>query len=276
MPSEKKSREIIEKTIKDFNYQWSNFGDIQKDDQEYMNSSKLLLDLLQGFLTKEEIKGKTICEVGSGHGRLIRALQELSPKKSFAVEPGPGAIQTAKKNLENFKNIEFFNHRGDQFTLPQKADFIISIGVIHHIYDPVPVLHNIYENLKKGGKFVFWVYGKEGNFFYLTLYRFLSLFTKSMNNKGLMWFSKFLTLFTYPYGFLCRFLPLPLKGYFTKVFNKFDFSNKALVVFDQLNPTHAKYYSKKDLEDLVSKTPFKKISNMSHRAKYSWTVLCEK
>jgi len=267
---------IIENTVKDFDYQWATFGHIDHNDQTYMNSTELLLDLFQGFLTPAQLKDKVICEVGSGHGRLVRSLQAHCPQKIFAVEPGENALKISCENLKNFKNVTFLNERGDNFSLPEKADVIISIGVIHHICDPVAVINNIYEQLKKNGKFVFWVYGREGNGFYLFFYNLISKITKSTNSKGLMVFSKFLTLFTYPYGFLCTFLPLPLKGYFTKVFNKFDFFNRALVVFDQLNPTYARYYSKEDLQTLISQTKFKEIKNMSHRAGYSWTVICEK
>lgn len=270
------SKNIIDTTISDFDYQWKNFGAIQESDSTYMNSAELLADLFQGFLTPKMIEGKVIAEIGSGHGRLIRSVEEFKPKKVFAIEPGKNAIKMAEDNLKNFNNITFINKRGDNFSLKEKLDVIFSIGVIHHIADPIPVINNIYDHLKPGGKFLLWVYGKEGNKLYLLFYNFISKLTKSTNNKMLMAFSRFLTIFTYPYGYLCYFLPLPLRGYFLKVFNKFDFYNRALVVFDQLNPSYAKYYSKKDLEDLIQGTKFSKVKKMSHRAGYSWTAICEK
>ena len=51
-----------------------------------------------------------------------------------------------------------------------EIDYIFSIGVIHHIPDAEIVCKKIYESLKPKGKFIIWLYGKEGNELYLFVF----------------------------------------------------------------------------------------------------------
>ena len=47
------------------------------------------------------------------------------------------------------------------------------------------------------------------------------------------------------------------------------------MIFDQLNPSYAKYFKKQELESLLRKSGFKKFE-LIHRHKYSWTIIAEK
>ena len=47
------------------------------------------------------------------------------------------------------------------------------------------------------------------------------------------------------------------------------------LIFDQLNPTYAYFYKKKELRKLLNKANFKNLK-FFHKDKYSWTVVCKK
>ena len=87
--------------------------------------------------------------------------------------------------------------------------------------------------------------------------------------------SKILTLLTYPYGYLCNFISLPLKKYFLGFFNQLSFKHRTYVIFDQLNPSFAKYFTKEELENELKNSGFK-IDHISHRLGYSYTAICSK
>jgi SAM-dependent methyltransferase len=64
--------------------------------------------------------------------------------------------------------VTCLNLRGDE--LPANDyDFVVSIGVIHHIPDPKPVLEAALRGLKPGGTLLIWIYGHEGSRLYQSI-----------------------------------------------------------------------------------------------------------
>jgi hypothetical protein len=74
---------------------------------------------------------------------------------------------------------------------------------------------------------------------------------------------------------LCRVLPLPLRGYMNNVIGRFSWSKRQLVIYDQLNPTVARYYRQAEAEALLAEAGFCNVRS-HHRHGYSWTVIGEK
>ena len=239
---------------------------------DYWGSEKMFLDNVYPF-DPLVIKNKNVMEVGSGSGRILKNLLKFSPKKIFSIEPSK-AIEVAKKNNQSSK-IEFLKIKGEEIKFSNKLDFIFSLGVIHHIPNNSIVVKNVYRALKKKGKFICWVYGYEGNELYLFFFNNLRRITTLIPDKILRYISSVLNLFLYFYIFLCKFIKLPLRHYLLKVFSKCSFEKRNYIIFDQLNPSYAKYYKKDEILDLMKSCNFKKIE-IFHRHKYSWTVIAEK
>ena len=156
-----------------------------------------------------------------------------------------------------------------------EIDYIFSIGVIHHIPEAEIVCKKIYDSLKPKGKFIVWLYGKEGNELYLFIFNNLRKITRFMPDVLLNIFSIFLNFFLSIYVFLCTFLNLPLRNYMLNVIKKCSFEKRKYIIFDQLNPYYSKYYTKEEVKNLLIKSGFKKFEIFS-RHQYSWTALAEK
>ena len=255
-------------SYQDFGEQFS--VDNQYDD--YLGSNELLKDIVDPF-DLNLIKGKDIMEVGVGSGRICHNLLKYNPNSIVGIEPSK-AFFVAKKNLSSDK-ISLFNIKGENLNFESKFDYVFSLGVIHHIPNYKLVLEKIRNSLKTNGKFIIWVYGKEGNELYLFIFNNLRKFTIKLPDFVLRIVSKILALCTYIYGFLCKFVPLPLHKYFTGMFSKLSFKNRTYVIFDQLNPSYAKYFKKTELENELQNCGFK-IEKLSNRLGYSYTVICKK
>jgi hypothetical protein len=67
-------------------------------------------------------------------------------------------------------------------------------------------------------------------------------------------------------------LPLPLRGYILSVFEKMSPEKRRLIIYDQLNPSYAKYYTQLEAKKLLSDGKFVNI-RIHHRHGYSWTVI---
>ena len=74
------------------------------------------------------------------------------------------------------------------------------------------------------------------------------------------------------YVHLCRILPLPLKKYMTSVLYKMSPQKRRLIIYDQLNPSYAQYYTRQEAEKLLIDGKFKNV-RIHHRHGYSWTVI---
>ena len=262
---------IREKTVKDFDDQWKLQGELNDD---YWASDQIIFDQLSNLFSIDEVKGKVIADVGAGTGRVLKTLFKYRPKKVFAIEPSSSGVDEISKNLRNNKNLSILQSDGLRFKTYESCDIIFSLGVIHHIKNPTDILKNIRANLKSKGKIVIWVYGYENNQIYIAFYKFISFFTQKLPDKLVYKIAALLNILIQPYIYLCKFINLPLRNYWLKVFNKCGWQKRKDMIFDQLNPAYSKYYKKNEIEKELLDAGFINLK-FHHRHGYSWTVVGE-
>jgi SAM-dependent methyltransferase len=256
-----------DRTIKDFGKQWLQYS----DNEGYYGSLELLADILSPFLKIDELKNCMVAEIGSGAGRIVNMLLESGVQHVVAIEPSD-AFTVLVRNIRNSEKVTCLNITGDQLAAYGDLDYIFSIGVLHHIPNPKPVVETAFRALRTGGQFLVWLYGKEGNEFYLTFINPLRLITKHLPHfalAGLVW------LIYHPlnlYIRLCHRFPLPLREYLLSVFGKMSPEKRRLIIYDQLNPAYAKYYTKSEAMELLFDGGFINV-RAHHRHGYSWTVI---
>jgi SAM-dependent methyltransferase len=263
------------RTISDFGNQWLIHGEL---DQDYWTSDALFRDHFENQTPPfEDLRGKQVVDVGSGSGRILQMLSRYNPKKLIGIEPSHG-FEILKANSKGIKNLELVNCLGEDFSLSEEADYIFSLGVIHHIVEPLPVVKNIYNNLKTTGTFIMWVYGFENNQAYVLFQRKFRPLIRLIPDPLLNTFSLLCTYLLDLYAFVSRFLfksRLPLTSYLNNLFLKCGRKQKKYIVFDQLNPVHAKYYKRHEVVSLLKNAGFEKIETF-HRHGYSWTAIATK
>ncbi len=265
-----KSVTTRDKTIADFGDQWTAY----QENVGYYASLKYLKDILGPHYDSVFFSEKTVLDVGAGTGRFAAMLIEAGVNRVVAVEPSR-AFSVLKKNLESYGDKVVLVHcRGDEISV-KNVDTAVCIGVLHHIPEPGPVLDSIYNSLIPGGKFILWVYGYEGNEFYLGVASVLRKFTTHCPHWMLAALSHVLgSLLTF-YAQLCRWLPMPMNTYMRDVILKIHYRARVLVVYDQLNPAYAKYYKKAEIISLLKNHRFT-IDTVYHRHGYSWTLVAHK
>ncbi len=264
-------KSVDDRTIQDFGEQWHKFT----ENDGFYGSVESLEDKFGDFMRVDEIRGKDVCEIGAGAGRFIGILSRLAPKSILAVEPSK-AIEILKRNMESSEvPIRYLNVTGEQMDETETLDYVFSIGVIHHIVDPLPTLRAAFKALRPGGRLLIWVYGYEGNEVYLAFLTPLRAITKRLPESILTALSWVLLIFVEAYILACRVLPLPLRGYMINVLGKFTTNKKLLAIYDQLNPAHAKYYRHDEITDVVRNAEFVNVKALDRHG-YSWSVIGEK
>ncbi len=259
--------EARDQTIRDFGRQWTTYT----ENEGYYGSVELLKDIIEPLLPVERLKGITAAEIGSGSGRIVNMMMKAGAGRVYAVEPSQ-AVKSLKQNTSGYADrVEILNVRGDQLP-PLNLDLVISIGVIHHIPDPDLVMSAAYAALNPGGQVLLWLYGREGNELYLSIFGPLRAITRRLPHFLLVPTAHVLSFGAGVYLSLARIMPLPMRSYVINIFGRFDRHTRFLAVYDQLNPNYAKYYTRSEAIALLNCAGFTNIQAF-HRHAYSWTVL---
>ena len=260
---------LRDQTIRDFGEQWTSY----RTNEGYYGSSDLFADVFGPLLDPAALRGAQIAEIGSGTGRFIRIFLDSGAAAVVAVEPS-AAFDVLTAQVSD-PRLTCIRARGDELRLTNALDYAFSIGVLHHIPDPHPVVRAMFAALKPGGKIAIWVYGAEGNSSYLAIAGAARAITTRLPHSilaAVVWMLYWpLTLWMH----LSRFLPLPLAGYLRRVFARLTPDKRRLVVYDQLNPAYAKYYRSEEVRRLLERAGFIDVQ-LYHRHGYSWAAVGRK
>jgi SAM-dependent methyltransferase len=260
--------DLTQATIEDFGAQWQRY----RDNKDYYGSVALLKDLFGPLLESEAVAGKNVAEIGSGSGRIVLMLLKTGAARVTAVEPSE-AMGVLRANTAAFSSrVEYVHGRGEAIPPAGNFDFVFSIGVLHHIPDPDPVVRAAFQSLRPGGRMLVWLYGWEGNEAYLWWALPVRKVTRRLPDLLLAGICHCLNVALAVYIWLCRILPLPMRAYMRGHIGKLSWHARYLTLFDQLNPSEARYYRKAEAQALLEKAGFRDVQ-LFHRHGYSWTVI---
>jgi SAM-dependent methyltransferase len=259
--------EETRRTIADFGEQWTKY----RDNPDYYGSSDLLADIFGSLLPITAVAGRRVVDIGSGTGRIVNMLLDAGAAHVVAVEPSAACAVLTENTRADRDRVTVLNVSGDRLPAEPPCELVVSIGVLHHVPDPDPVVAAAYRALVPGGRLLVWLYGHEGNETYLAFVEPLRRVTKRLPHPLLAALSEVLGLGLDLYIRLCRVLSLPMRSYMLQVLAKFPRRVRRLTIYDQLNPAYAKYYTREEAADLLARAGFTDIALM-HRHGYSWTV----
>lgn len=261
-------RDLTAKTIADFGEQWLSY----RENPGYYGSSSLLADIFGPLLSTDEVAGLRVADIGSGTGRIVNMLLDVGAAHVYAVEPS-AAMEVVRQNIEpRADQVTCIQDIGERLPSGLELDLVVSIGVMHHIPEPAPVACAASAALRPGGRFLVWLYGREGNEAYLRFAEPLRRITVHIPHFALVCFSHVCIFALDVYIALCRIFPLPMRCYMREVLTKFPRATRRWTIYDQLNPAYAKYYTQGEARALLAAAGFEDV-RMYHRHGYSWTVI---
>ncbi|HIH38706.1 class I SAM-dependent methyltransferase [Candidatus Woesearchaeota archaeon] len=128
--------------------------DIQFEGYEPTPNYPLLLRRL-GLESPEELKGKSVLEVGCGHG-----LNVVYLAKHGAIMTGLDLSKKIDELKEKHKDISWVKSDILEYKPKERFDLVFCIGVLHHTPDPAKFFDHLSTFVRLGGKLVVWVYHK--------------------------------------------------------------------------------------------------------------------
>ncbi len=109
----------------------------------------------------DKSNGKKVLDYGCGNGYVL-SRYALNHAKVFGLDITEKAIELSKKRFKLMElNGEFIVNNGLSIPFPDCFfDTVCSMGVLHHISDPRPVIRELYRVLKPRGQIILMLYNK--------------------------------------------------------------------------------------------------------------------
>ncbi|MDP2709115.1 MAG: class I SAM-dependent methyltransferase [bacterium] len=226
-----------------FGYEWKTYNRIKPYQEQYKDQ---FLNWVYP-LNPDFFAGKNILDAGCGMGRNSFWCCEFGAGSLTAFDKDSRSVQAAKENLAGFKQAKAV--AADIYSLPweNSFDFVFSIGVIHHLKNPLIALAELKKTLRPGGEILIWVYGRDGFSGYVKALKSVRVITSRLPLPLLHWLTYFISL---PFFIYLKILK-PGRPYF-KQLNTFAFSHLHSIIFDQLLPDVANYYSETEARVLLN------------------------
>ncbi len=248
-----------------FGYEWDTYTWMTPDyERQFRNWTHPL--------TPADWVGKRVLDAGCGMGRNTYWPMTYGAASGTAFDFDIRSVARAKETLNAFPNAEVLFKSIYDIDWKETFDIAFSIGVIHHLADPARAVANMVAALKPGGRLLVWVYSYEGNEW---IVKFVDPVRKGITSK----------LPPALVHFLSYFCSLPL-FVFVKTFrgpsaylrqlSTFDFWHIHSIVFDQLIPDIANYWTREEVLSLTKGLPLADVAVHKTPEGTGWILTAKK
>lgn len=147
-------KNLDEHTAEGFDLIWKRYSD-PAPDFEYDSAA---FDTYFSIFPVERLAGAEGFDLGCGNGRIAVS---IAPLAGFlhCIDPSAAGLASAKQAMRKLGNVDFHQASVDSIPLADASQaFGYSIGVLHHIPDPVAGLQCCVDKLKRGAPFLLYLY----------------------------------------------------------------------------------------------------------------------
>ena len=249
----------VDRNIKNFADEWNYFT--SKIDEKLTRGE--LESYFYSFVQYKDLDNKIILDAGCGGGRFSYIISRLTNAKEIIGVDLSNAVFTAFDNTKHLGNVTIIQAdiRKMPFKKKKLFDFILSVGVIHHMPDPYMGFEYLIQHLNENAKILAWVYGKEGNSIYISIadpirkvltsrlpfkYNLCLSFILSSILWGTIWIFYFPANVILGEEIASRILPM---NKYLNFFRKRGFKDFWRTVFDKMIPTIAHYISNQEIKN---------------------------
>jgi len=250
---------------KRFGFEWNKYNEILPEyEHQFLNWTKPLKN--------SDYAGKRVLDAGCGMGRNSYWPASYGAKMVVGFDYDIRSVKSAKHNLAVFNNAEIIFNSIYDIDYNNEFDIVFSIGVIHHLKNPKLAISNLIKATSPGGRILIWVYSYEGNEW---IVKYINPLRKIITSKlpvGIVHSISY--LFSMPLYIFVKIFKGPSK--YLKQLSKYSYAHIHSIVFDQLIPEIANYWTKEEAQDLFKFDDIKNLEILKPKNNMGWIVTCIK
>lgn len=224
-----------------FGYEWGRYAELKPIYEEQFRR-------WTPFMAPEDWRGLTFVDVGCGMGRNSHWPMSYGAAGGLSIDLDERSLASARATLAPHPTVEVRRQSAYDLAEDGRFDVAFSIGVIHHLADPALALANMARAVKPGGRVMIWVYGYENNEW---IVRFADPLRKALFSRLPIGLVHALSLPPTLGLWLALRMGLSRLEYF-RLIRQFDFAHLRSIVFDQMLPKIAHYWTRAEVEALMA------------------------
>jgi SAM-dependent methyltransferase len=223
-------------------------------------------------ILENEWAGRRVLDAACGMGRNSVWPLKWGARELVAFDLDDRSIRAAERTLRDFPNAHVKKYDIHHIPFRSEFDIAFSIGVIHHLEDPKKALEGMVDALVPGGKLLIWVYSREG-------FEWIPDYVDPIRNALT---SRLPLPLVHVLSYLCS---VPLfcfvkifrgpTGYFRQL-STFKFWHLHSIVFDQLIPSIAHYWTRDEVRALVKELPLENVEVIRPVNDCGWILVGKK
>src|SRR3954452_10967709 len=225
-----------------FGWEWKTYAEIMPEYEEQFRRWTV-------HLQPEDWAGKSFLDVGCGMGRNSFWPMSYGAREGVAADVDERSLTSARRNLAHLSNLQVMQCSAYDLPFDGRFDIAFSIGVIHHLEFPEIALARMVRAVRPGGQVLIWVYGRENIRWLVSV---LNPLRKALFSRLPVGVTHHLSL--YPAVLLWLLLRAGLQPieYF-RLLARFEFRHLRSIVFDQMLPRIAFYWSQDEVWQLMQR-----------------------
>jgi 2-polyprenyl-3-methyl-5-hydroxy-6-metoxy-1,4-benzoquinol methylase len=191
-------------------------------------------------------------DVGCGMGRNPYWYVQAGAKEVLGVDVDEGSLAAARKNLAPFANARVERHSAHELdpSVVGTFDRVTCIGVLHPLADHENALQKMWSCVAPGGDLVLWCYSTEGNRLLLPVIQTFRALGSRLPIGATHAVAKVVTALAWP-----AIHTIPWRTDYYRYLRKLSFKNVESIIFDQMLPQIAHYWTRSDMEHLTGLLP---------------------
>jgi 2-polyprenyl-3-methyl-5-hydroxy-6-metoxy-1,4-benzoquinol methylase len=225
-----------------FGYEWATYSTI-------LPESRGQLERWLGSTGLSSFRGKRVMDVGCGMGRNPHWYADAGATSVLGVDVDDQSLSAARRNTQDNPRVRIDKCSVYDLdpTVQGTFDRVTCIGVLHHLAEPELALARMWQCVAPGGDLVLWCYAKEGNRLLLPVIQSLRVLGSNLPITVSRTIAQGVTLAAWP---AIRLLPWRT-DYYRKL-RSLSFRNVESIIFDQMLPHIANYWTKSDMQRLLA------------------------